>query len=316
LTPILTSVFFAYLFYPVYSKINKKIKKQNVSAFLVTFFILILIIIPAAFMMYQLSYEVQVNYILAKQKIVAGGMFNYECSDGMFCSAYREVGEYFAKPEVKLYMQEGIDNITKGLSSKILEFLYSLPKRILDIFITFFMIFFLLIDGKKLIQNIEKSVPLDSKHRKMIFKKMHEVTHAVIYGFIIMAIAQAIIAMAVFGIFGVASPIFWGIMVGVFALIPLIGSSVIYIPMVIFKFLDGDIVGAIGVMAGGIFISLIDTFLKPKILGDKSDVHPVLMILGLVGGIQLLGPIGFIFGPVILALLVTFFRMYIKSVKG
>jgi predicted PurR-regulated permease PerM len=178
--------------------------------------------------------------------------------------------------------------------------------------------FFLFRDGKIFVDKIERIMPLKDKYRKHVFKKLSDMAYAVIYGSIIIAVVQGTLGGIGFLIFGLPSPLLWGIVMIFAALLPYIGSSIIWFPAALMVILNGYlnmettlIIKGILLMLYGIFvISTIDNILKPKIIGSKGGLHPVLVLLGVVGGLKFLGFIGIIIGPIILAMLVTFIKIY------
>jgi len=179
-------------------------------------------------------------------------------------------------------------------------------------------VFFLFRDGKILIDKVERIMPLKDKYRKHVFEKLNNMTYAVIYGSIIIAIIQGTLGGIGFLIFGLPSPLLWGMAMIFASLIPYIGSSIIWFPASLILILDGyvslettPIIKGILLILYGIFVvSTIDNILKPKIIGSKGGLHPVLVLLGVVGGLKFLGFIGLIIGPIILAMLVTFINIY------
>ena len=314
LTAVLTSLILAYIFYPVYKWLNKRLKKENLSATIVSILIVLLITIPLGFVLFEVSKEANVGYIILKQKISRGTLFDVDCEDGFVCTGINKLEEFTTQPEARFYMEDSLQRAATFVAENAFKFIFSIPKRILDIFLTFFIVFFLLRDGEKIIKKLEKAVPLRKAQRAKIFKQMHEVTRAIIYGFFVIAIVEGTIGALTFYLFGVTSPIIWGMVIAILALIPFIGAAIIWVPVVIIQLFNGAVGPAIGITVGGLIISSIDTFIKPKIVGQKAAIHPILIILGFLGGISLFGIIGIIVGPLILALLVTFFRMY-KKVK-
>ena len=304
---ILTSLLLAYIFYPFYLWINSKIKNKSVSAFIISVLIIILITIPIAYVLYEVSKEANVGYIVLKQKISTGTLFDIKCDGGTICNTFKEL---LRKPEARFYMEDSLKKITTTIAESTFNFIFSLPMRLLEIFVTFFLTFFLFKDGALFLQKIENLVPLQKKIKDRIFKQLHEVTRAVIKGFFIVALIEGILGALTFWIFGVPSPLIWGIVIGLLALVPIIGAAIIYVPAALIYFFQGNIVATIGIIVGGLIISVVDTFLKPKMVGEKASIHPVLVFLGFIGGISLFGFVGIIIGPLILVLTTTFIRIY------
>jgi len=168
-------------------------------------------------------------------------------------------------------------------------------------------------DGKEVVKKIEKNIPLRDKYKSDITNQVHEVLHGVIFGFFIIAIIEGIIAAITFKLFGVASPMLWGMAIAFLAFIPFVGGAVVWIPAMIIQFNNGSVGFGIGILFGGLIITYIDMFIKPKVIGEKSAVHPAIILIGLLGGLKLIGLIGIVLGPIILALFITLVKTFAKK---
>jgi len=164
---------------------------------------------------------------------------------------------------------------------------------------------------------------LSMKKKKYFFliKRLKEIIHGVVYGYIIVALIQGILGGLGFFIFGINSPIFWGMVMSIFALIPFIGTGVIWLPASLLLIFDGIFQNSNNLLFKGIglliysfiFVSSLDNFLRPKLMSDKAKVHPLILFLGVLGGIFFFGPIGVIAGPLILSLTSVFIDAYLSK---
>lgn len=310
LIPILTSVVLAYIFYPLYEWLNKNLKRPNLSAAVISILILLLVLAPVGIVLIQLSKEANVSYILIKNSITTGNIFEVDCDiDSFYCNTMNELNNFIKRPTTRYYLEDGLKKITIYVAESAFNFVVSLPKRLLDIFITFFMIFFLLRDGKSFVKALEMATPLKKDFRKKIFDQLHELTRAIIYGIFVIAVVEGVLAGITFKLFKVSSPILWGLVVFILALLPVVGGSIVWVPAMLLKFYADKPLLGIGILVGGAVISYIDVFLKPKIIGDRAKVHPILILLGVLGGLSLFSLIGVIIGPLILVLLITVIKM-------
>ena len=164
-------------------------------------------------------------------------------------------------------------------------------------------------------------IPLKKSHKKEILKKIKEVNQAVLYGHVLTAAVQGVIAILGFYAFGVTSPLLWGLILMFFALIPFAGAPVIYVPISLIMMVDGIsamdqtvFLKSLGLLIYcSLIISSVDNIIKPKITGDIARINPAIILLGLMGGIALFGVIGIIVGPLVLALTITFIEIYEKE---
>jgi predicted PurR-regulated permease PerM len=324
LTAVLTGIIFSYIFYPLYSRINKKISNKNVSSLITSFLVILIITLPLFFVLNTVSKEAYTTYLLSRQKL-ADSQFLTPCepADKPLCEAVNYFTDKVNDPKVKYYFDTTIKGVTTRITESISDILFSIPIFILDLFIVLFVMFFLFRDGKIFVDKIERIMPLKGKYRRHVFKKLNDMAYAVIYGSIIIAIIQGTLGGIGFLIFGLPSPLLWGIVMIFASLIPYIGSSIIWFPASLMLIFNGYInmetnliIKGILLMLYGIFIvGTADNILKPKIIGDKSGLHPVLVLLGVVGGLAFLGVVGIIIGPIILAMLVTFIKIYEEEKK-
>ncbi len=319
LTAVLTGIIFSYLFYPWYSKINKKISNKNVSSLITSLLVILIITMPMFFLLNTISREAYTTYILSRQKI-SSGQFLTPCepADKPVCEAINYFTDKANDKKIKYYFDATVKDVTTRITEGISNILFSIPIFMLDLFIILFIMFFLFRDGKVFVDKIERILPLKDKYRKHVFKKFNDMAYAVIYGSIIIAVIQGTLGGIGFFIFGVPSPLLWGVVMVFASLIPYVGSSIIWFPAALVLIFNGYlntetsmIIKGVLLMLYGIFIvGTIDNILKPKIIGDKSGLHPVLVMLGVVGGLALFGFIGIIVGPIILAMMVTFIKIY------
>jgi predicted PurR-regulated permease PerM len=320
---ILASIVIAYIFYPVYKFINKKVLNKTICALLVSLFIIMLIVVPFALLLPASASEAQYTYIRSKQKISTGELFDIKCEDkeSLLCASSAWFKSIVAKPEIKFYLQDILEKVTNFAIEKTSGMLLALPGMILNIVVTFFILFYLLRDGHKLTAYMKQLIPMEAIHRHHVYSKIKEVAHAVIYGSIVIAVIQGLLGMFGYWLFGVESFIFWGLATAVFALVPIVGTAMIWGPAGLFLILQGTsegnptlIYSGIGLLIyGGVIVAGADNVLKPKLIGDRAGLHPVLVLLGVLGGLALFGFAGFLIGPLILAILKSLLDIYEKE---
>jgi len=319
LTAILAGIIFSYIFYPLYLRIYKKIANKNVASLITSSLVILMIILTLFFLLNIVSKEAYTTYLLSRQKVVSG-QFISECqpADKSVCKTLNYFADKANDPRVKYYFDTTVKGITTKITESISNILFSIPIFLLDIFIILFVMFFLLKDGEVFVDKVERIMPLKGEYREHVFKKLNDMAYAVIYGSIIIAIIQGTLAGLGFFIFGLPSPLLWGTVMMFASLIPYIGSSIVWFPASLILIFEGYInletnliIKGILLIIYGIFVvGTIDNILKPKIIGSKGGLHPVLVLLGVVGGLKFLGFVGVIVGPIILAMLVTFINIY------
>jgi len=268
---------------------------------------------PFIFVASQIPKQTAGIYNYAKENIVDKDFFDLKCEnvESTKCNVVNFVtgSGYF-----------NFDKIINGLFTKITELatliVVRIPNIIVGVALALFISFFLFKDGKKLMNSVVGMIPLNKQYSNKLIEKFGMVTYSVVYAHIIVAIVQGALGAIGFYIFGIESAIFWGVIMAIFALLPLIGPAIIWIPASLFLLINGIISNSyfgmgmgIGLFLYGIFIiSISDNLLRVKLIGGRSDVHPLTVLIGIIGGINLFGLVGIFIGPIALSLLITFFK--------
>lgn len=180
-----------------------------------------------------------------------------------------------------------------------------------NFFIGLLIFFYLLKDGKKLEAAIFNLSPLSRHYTEEILERIEKVLNSIVKDSLLVAIVQGIFTGIGFGIFGVPSPAFWGSIAVIAALIPFVGPAIIIIPGAAYLVLTQNLFSATGLVIWGVVIvGLVDNLLRPQLLKRSVHMHPLLVLLSVLGGITLFGPVGFLVGPVILGLLFALIDIY------
>lgn len=289
----------AYIFYPVYKKIAYVLRSKNLAAFFSVCIIVLLIIIPLIFTANTLINESlqffrqvkDIDLSTFDEKIKANFDINLELDE---------------------YIKDGLNKFSLAVAKATSDFLVSIPQRILHFFVMLFTIFYMLKEGKTLVTKFNEHIPLKESHRRDITAKFSNMVYASLYGLVVTAFIQGVLGAIGFWIFDVPSPILWGLVTVILAMIPFIGAWVVWLPASLFKIFSGDLFNGIGLLIYGMLIvSTIDNIVRPKIIGSKAKIHPVVVLLGVLGGIQVFGLLGIIIGPLILSIMELFFDLYI-----
>ncbi len=312
MTAILFSIVITYIFYPLCRFLNRRLKNKNLSALIVVIVVILVVTLPLFFTLNAVSREARINYLLIKQKITSGKIFDVECkvNNAQWCRLTNNIEGLLQDPHTRYYLETGIQRITEYLVNNTSKFLLSIPLTVLNFFIVVLLIFYLSRDGESFLNKFMDLSPLRRGHQLRIIGKFKEVIRAVVYGHIIIAIMGGIITVIGFYLANVAAPILWGLVVILLAFIPFIGPPVVWIPAFLIKFSEGATLQAVIILVVGIILIFTDYFLKPKVVGDRAKIHPVLVLFGAVGGLMIFGFIGVLVGPVVIALLVTLLQIY------
>jgi len=191
----------------------------------------------------------------------------------------------------------------------------SIASNMLAFFINFFMmllvIYYLLVDGARLVSFIVDLSPLPNNQDQILLKKFKDMAGAILLGNGFGGLIQGVAGGIVFSFFGLPSPFLWGVIMGLLAFLPIIGIGIVFIPAAIFLLLKGRIAASIFfiifyiVLSGGV-----EYFFKPKLVGQRVKMHTLLVFLAIIGGLKLFGILGIIYGPLVITAFLTLTDIY------
>ncbi|MFN8220722.1 MAG: AI-2E family transporter [Fimbriimonadales bacterium] len=172
--------------------------------------------------------------------------------------------------------------------------------------IGFLTAFFLLRDGPQLLDPLARLLPLSRDKLLNLGQRVHDTTHAVLVGIVLVSIIQGSLAGIVYAVAGVPNALMWGVATIVVCMIPLLGGPIIYAPLGLILLSQGKIwQGALVLGVGFGLISQIDNILRPFFIGAKTNLHPMAIFFSLLGGVLLFGPLGLFVGPMLLTTVLT-----------
>jgi predicted PurR-regulated permease PerM len=178
------------------------------------------------------------------------------------------------------------------------------------------ILFFALRDGRAMFAHLRALVPMSAAERARLFAHLASVTRAMVYGTGITAIVQGALVAIGFAIVGLPSPVVFGVLAALFALVPLAGTPVVWAPAVILLAAQERWYAAIFLLAWGVFVTLIDNVLRPLLVSARADVGTLTVFIGVLGGIAAFGPIGVFLGPLVLALVIALVRFTLEMREG
>jgi predicted PurR-regulated permease PerM len=186
----------------------------------------------------------------------------------------------------------------------------------INILIMTFSLFFFYIDGPYLSRLALRSIPIKSEYISTLTAKFMDITRNLFFGYIIVALLQSVVAYIIFTIFGIKGSLVLSVVTFLLVFFPLVGATLVYIPLGILKIAGGNIVsGIIFLIVSAIFISGIDNILRPFFLRDRIQLHPLIIFFAILGGLIVFGFNGLILGPVLVILFLTVLDLFLVEHK-
>ncbi len=316
LTVLVVAAVLTIAFYPIYKRILKLFRGVKVLSSIVTcLLVVIIIILPLTVLIFMLAGEASSTYDVIYQKINSGVFDKYfQWSDGGF---FYELKQKIS-PVINLDdldVKQNIINVARSLSEYLVAQTTTIIKNVAGLLLDFiFMLvamFYFFKDGHKLVDKIGSISPLPSVYEAQLFSKIGTMVKAIIFGVFLTAIAQGVLGGIGFAIAGISNPIFWGSVMAFFSLMPIVGTSLIWVPAAIIMAILGNYGSALFIMIWGvILVSMIDNFLAPYLIGNRARTYPLLTFFVVLGAIWTMGFKGIIIGPLVLMILMAFLHIY------
>jgi predicted PurR-regulated permease PerM len=306
------------IFSPLYRLIIRNgVVRPAIASFLTCSIIFCILFIPIVFFVGILSKEAYDLYLTAKDAIISPQisalmegskvleLTNNVLANFNFQITVEELNTYIS--EIARFVGLFLYNQARSIASNMLAF-----------FINFFMmllvIYYLLVDGERLVSFIVDLSPLPNNQDQILLKKFKDMAGAILIGNGAGGLIQGMAGGVVFSLFGLPSPFLWGVVMGLLAFLPIIGIGIVFIPAAIYLFLKGRIAASIFfivfyvVLSGGV-----EYLFKPKLVGQRVKMHTLLVFLAIIGGLKLFGILGIIYGPLVITAFLTLTDIYHSS---
>lgn len=187
----------------------------------------------------------------------------------------------------------------------------------LKLLLMLYLTFFLIRDGRKLVFFVAEAIPLSAERKQLLFGKLVETTRATVRGTLVVAAVQGALGGLIFWVLGIPAALLWGVVMGILSLLPAVGAFVVWVPVAIYLFATGEVVSAmVLVVFGAAVIGLADNVLRPILIGRDTKLPDWLILLATLGGLMMLGIHGFVLGPLIAVLFVTFWQIFSRDFNG
>ncbi|MDO8601558.1 MAG: AI-2E family transporter [bacterium] len=305
---------FAIIFNPVYQKLLKKLggKREGIAAMLTVILVAVILGTPLGLIGARVVNEAGSLYgrfgdAAGTEQPVFGAM---EASENpLIRNAQEKFNGFLTK------VSNDLDTYVQKIGTWIVEhagpFFQGIAQFALAIFLWLLSVYYFLKEGSRIKAILVKFSPLSDRYDLEIVNRIVTSVKSVIGGSLIVAVLQGVLAGIGFAIFGVPMPAIWGLVAVFAALVPTIGTALVTLPTVAFLMLTGHMVPALGLLLWGILIvGAIDNIVRPKLLERGVKVHPLTILLSVLGGLAFFGPVGFLTGPVIVSLLSEFLNIY------
>jgi predicted PurR-regulated permease PerM len=309
LVPLAWSAVLAIFFYPLHERVEKKLK-PNLAATVSTLAVTFLLIVPSLVVLFYTTKQAidagaKAQIVLqAPDKAVPTQVLDWlknQLPDSMQDAD-------FSDP-----VRRGAEKVAGFLAAKVGGLVKNIFAFFLDLFVLLFALFFMFRDGDDVVRAVRHLLPFDPSIQEDMMHESKELIFAsVAVGLLVAAIQGALGGLA-FTLAGIGTAIFWGVLMGFFSLVPVVGSALIWVPAALWLAFTGHIGKGLLIAAiCGIVAGVADNIVRPLLLRNRTHLNELLLFVSVLGGIEVFGLLGLVAGPTIVAAAMGVFRVYMQ----
>lgn len=313
--PIFWAVAIALIFHPVRQKLASRMgDRPNLIALLTLLLCMFIVIIPVIGLVFSLVAEGVSLY----QKIQSGELRPGEYIDQVV-SSFPAIEAFFGQFGVNFGdVRDRAVSVFVGGSQLLAKQALGVGQNTFQFFLGLalmvYLAFFLLRDGDKLVELLIRALPLGDERERLLFSKFAEVTRATVKGNLLIAIIQGALGGFIFWALGIQGALLWGVVMAIVSLLPAVGAALVWVPAAIYLAATGEFASAAILTAfGSIVIGLSDNLLRPILVGRDTKLPDYMVLLSTLGGLAMFGINGFVMGPLVAALFMAFWGIFIRE---
>jgi len=229
----------------------------------------------------------------------------------MITKAHSAIESVQQKWGVTIISESSISDITDSLAAFIPTLLTDTANLIGNLGVMLFMLYYMLTHAKDMEEYLARTIPLRESNIHLLASDTKRLVKASALGIPLISLIQGITAMLGYFLFGLNDFVLWGVITGVFAFFPIVGTLIVWVPLVIYMYAGGDTWNATGLFLYSLIVTgNVDYLARITLLKRMGHVHPVVTVLGVIVGLGLFGFIGLIFGPLLVNYIILLFRIY------
>jgi predicted PurR-regulated permease PerM len=308
LGPILWAFLLAFLLFPLNQRLRARVKGRRwLAALLLTLAVTLVIVIPVvvgavAFARQAVELGQGVSRWASEHRI--GGVEDILKLPLIGSTiTWLEKDAALDAAQVQAWLVEAAQAAVQFLLVHSRDFLLGALGLFGDLTLTLFVLFFFFRDGDDTARRIRGLIPLNPRRKAQLDRRLQDVTRAVVFGTVVTALVQGLLLGIGFWITGLPSPVVFGVVGTISSFVPLVGTTLVWLPAAIYLFAKGVLWKAIFMAAwGALVVGSADNFLRPFLVSGKAEIGTLTVFFGVLGGLATFGMIGLFLGPVILAL--------------
>lgn len=292
------------LFTPLQQWMESRVRNKSLAAIITVVIISLMVVAPATFVGQQLVQHAAKGTALIEAKLKSG-----EWASAL--EARPRLALIFAKLEEQINLPETIKALTAWLSTATGVIVKGSVLQVVRLCLVFYLLFFFLRDRRAMLASLRSLSPLKKTEMNLLLSRVDDTIYATIYGTLAVAALQGLLGGMMFWWLGLPAPLLWGVVMAALAVVPILGTFVVWAPAALYLVLIGNWEKALVLTLWGMLVvGTIDNLLRPILTGKRLKLHTVLAFISVVGGLIIFGAAGLILGPVILTITMVLLEIW------
>lgn len=220
-------------------------------------------------------------------------------------------GDVAGMPDLASFAREAAERAATFLASKLGAILRNAVVFLFDLFVMIFALFYFFRDASTIVQGMRGLLPFEDEHREHLIHQARELIFASVTSSLIVAAVQGLLGGVMFAVLGLGAPVFWGVVMAFFSLLPLVGAWVVWVPAAIWLMVNDQMIrGLVLVGLGAGVVGTVDNFLRPALISGRARLSGLVVFISVLGGIGVFGMLGVILGPIVVATAASVLEVY------
>jgi predicted PurR-regulated permease PerM len=315
-TPIVLGLVLVSIFHPIYTRVLPICRNRKyIAASLVLLVIILCVSLPFSFFLSQLSKQAFEFYQSKNVNNLLGGPISTFSSQHPLIAQIHDLAARFGLDISAEKIVESVSQLISSFGLMLYDRLSELASNALliafNFVITMLFVFTFLVSGSELKKYIMELSPLPEEEKEHLVRQFSEISKAVFVSNGFVGLLEGILGGLGFYVFGLGPAFFWGVVIGLSAFLPVVGSWIVILPATLILASDGHSTLAwIYFIYNALYLCICELLIKPRLIGGKSRVHIVLVLLSVLGGVHLFGVLGIFYGPLVVTMFLTLIEIY------
>ena len=314
------AAFLAFLLLPLNVRWRRHLRGNGVTAGVLTILAPITILLPLSAL--SIDFVTQISELVRKLQKAAAQWDIKTFSDLQQFPWIARANDWLqshtgiSATEVQSWLVTGAEHVLQGAAGFSGSFFLGAVDSLVSFAIMLFLLFFFLRDGDVMMARARNLIPMEESRKDRLFQQVSDVTRAIVIGTSMTASMQGVMIGVGFAIASLPSPVVFGVLAALLSMLPMGGSALVWVPAVIWLFIDGRWGFAIFMLAWGLMLGGIDSVLRPVLISGRAKISALAVFVGVLGGIPAFGAIGIIAGPVVLSLVLALIEFAEETRQG